>query len=187
MLPSKIIYTRSTTIFPPFVKAFQAFPHLPSLPLVRSLRCCVVVSNVLSEVSLDSRRERAEGECRGKSATTERTEEERKRKTKGEQQGETATIVRQRERDGGERGQKETRTSLSGRLYVEVGRERASRRLVERGCLSLIKISRNSSARPRKFAAAIHPLASFASTCVFLSLFLSFPLPPVALFVALSG
>lgn len=177
MLPSKIIYTRSTTIFPPLVKAFQAFPHLPSLPLVRSLRCCVVVSNVLSEVSLDSRRERAEGECRGKSATTERTEEERKRKTKGEQQGETATIVRQRERDGGERGQKETRTSLSGRLYVEVGRERASRRLVERGCLSLIKISRNSSARPRKFAAAIHPLASFASTCVFLSLFLSPSLP----------
>lgn len=77
---------------------------------------------------------------------------------------------------GGERGQKETRTSLSGRLYVEVGRERASRRrLVERGCLSLIKISRNSSARPRKFAAAIHSLASFASTCV--SLFLSFPPP----------
>lgn len=80
----------------------KLFKPFPIFHLFHSFAHFVAVSDVLPEVSLDSRRERAEGECRGKSATTERTEEERKRKTKGEQQGETATIVRQRERRGRE-------------------------------------------------------------------------------------
>lgn len=99
--------------------SWKPFPIL--LPALSSF----LVFDVLSEVSSDSWRKRAEGECRGKSTAKYQRGKKEKNERETEKQGVTG------ERQSGR--SKKKRTSLSGRLFLQVGRERASRpRLVER-------------------------------------------------------
>lgn len=104
-----------------------------------------ILSDILSEVSPG-------GRSRGQMPRRIGGDKIKKESGTEEEQGGTSI----NDRGGGSGGAKRRKrkwTSLSGRLCVQVGRERASsRRLAENtGCLSLIKISRNSSATRRKF------------------------------------
>lgn len=113
----KIIYIRLTAV--------SSLGNLPPPPILLPAFSSFLVFDVLSEVSSDSWRKRAQGECRGKSTTEYQREKKRERnERKAEKQGVPG------ERQSGR--SKKKRTSLSGRLFLEVGRERASRsRLVE--------------------------------------------------------